>query len=53
MEFNDWPAKKLIKRLLVNIEDLESHILAGERCQGHHWTHFSSQVSLDERSLRA
>ena len=38
---------------MVNDEDLKTHIMEGERCQRHPWTHSSSQVSFDEGFLRA
>ena len=38
---------------MVNVEDLKTHIVEGERCQRHSRSQSSSQVSFDERFLRA
>ena len=50
-----WLASKevLIARLLVNDEDLKTHIVEGELRQQHPRTHSSSPVFFDEGSLTA
>ena len=38
---------------MVNVEDLKTHIVEGERCQRHPRTQSSLQISFDGKFLRA